>query len=421
MGSTPNISPLAPDGFPALPAVAGVRLATAECGVKYADRTDVLLAAFAAGTTVAGVLTQSKTASAPVDWCRRHLPGGQAQALLVNSGNANAFTGVKGIEAVEQTVAGVADALTCRPSRVFTASTGVIGEPLPAEKISAAMAGLAGDLQDTKDPAKWTAAAEAIMTTDTFPKGAGARARIGDAEVSIVGIAKGSGMIAPDMATMLSFLFTDATLPADVLQPLLAAAAGRTFNAITVDSDTSTSDTVLLFATGAGADHGAVTAGDDPALDGFKAALEEVMRDLAHQIVRDGEGASKFITVSVSGAEDDRAAKRIALSIANSPLVKTAIAGEDANWGRIVMAVGKAGEAADRDKLAIRVGGVEIAAAGAAVDGYDEAPVAEHMKGQEIDIDVDVGIKSGDGAGSATVWTCDLTHGYISINADYRS
>jgi len=416
MASTPDISPLAPDAFPELPTVPGVRLATGACGVKYRDRTDVLLAAFDAGTTVAGVLTQSKTASAPVDWCRKSLPGGQAQALLVNSGNANAFTGVKGIEAVEATVAAVAETLTCRPSRVFTASTGVIGEPLPFATITQAMDGLAASLAGTDDPAVWRAAAGAIMTTDTFAKGASATADIGGTQVTIAGIAKGSGMIAPDMATMLSFVFTDAALPGDVLQGILAETADRTFNAITVDSDTSTSDTVLVFATGA-----AGNAPDAADIDEFRVALENVMRDLAHQIVRDGEGASKFITISVDGAEHDAAAKRIALSIANSPLVKTAIAGEDANWGRIVMAVGKAGEAADRDKLAIRIGGVEIAAMGEAVDGYDETPVAQHMKGQEIDIAVDVGIASGDAAGRATVWTCDLTHGYITINADYRS
>ncbi len=417
MAPTPDISPLAPKAFPDLPSVAGVQLATGACGVKYRDRADVLLAAFAAGTTVAGVLTQSKTSSAPVDWCRKSLPGGQAQALLVNSGNANAFTGVKGIAAVEATVAAVADTLTCRPSRVFTASTGVIGEPLPSHTITDAMQDLAGNLSGTDDPARWRAAAEAIMTTDTFAKGASATATIGATQVTIAGIAKGSGMIAPDMATMLSFVFTDAALPAETLQSLLSDVAERTYNAITVDSDTSTSDTVLLFATGA-AENGAV---DEAGLADFQRALEDLMRDLAHQIVRDGEGATKFITVEVSGAEDDRAAKRIALSIANSPLVKTAIAGEDANWGRIVMAVGKAGEAADRDRLAIRVGGVEIAAMGAAVDGYDETPVADHMKGQEIDIAVDVGIASGADAGTATVWTCDLTHGYITINADYRS
>jgi len=420
MGATQKISPLAPATFPELLAVGGVRFATAACGVKYTDRTDVLLGAFDTGTTVAGVLTQSKTAAAPVGWCRKNLAGGQAQALLVNSGNANAFTGVKGLAAVEATVSAVADTLTCRPSRVFTASTGVIGEQLPAETITSAMAGLYDQLTDADNPAVWQAAAEAIMTTDTFPKGASQTARIGETEITIAGIAKGSGMIAPDMATMLSFVFTDATIGAEALQTILSDINVRTFNSITVDSDTSTSDTVLLFATGA-AGNASVNTVDDPALDEFKTALEEVLRDLAHQIVRDGEGATKFVTITVTGAEDDRAAKVIALSIANSPLVKTAIAGEDANWGRIVMAVGKAGEEADRDKMAIRVGSVEIASMGEVVDGYDEAPVAEHMKGQNIEIEVDVGVAAGEGAGFATVWTCDLTHGYITINADYRS
>ena len=420
MATTPKMSPLAPANFPELLAVGGVRFATAACGIKYMNRKDVLLGAFDAGTTVAGVLTQSKTASAPVEWCRKNLSGGQAQALLVNSGNANAFTGVKGLAAVETTVSAVADTLTCRPSRVFAASTGVIGEPLPAETITSAMADLSDQLADAASPDVWQAAAEAIMTTDTFPKGAARTAMVGETEIAITGIAKGSGMIAPDMATMLSFVFTDAAIGAEALQTMLSDMNLRTFNSITVDSDTSTSDTVLLFATGA-AGNASVNTVDDPALSAFKTALEEVLRDLAHQIVKDGEGATKFVTVNVTGAEDGCAAKQIALSIANSPLVKTAIAGEDANWGRIVMAVGKAGEAADRDKMAIRVGGVEIATMGKAVDGYNEAPVVEHMRGLNIEIEVDVGIATGDRAGSATVWTCDLNHGYININADYRS
>ena len=420
MATTPKMSPLAPANFPNLLAVGGVRFATAACGIKYMNRKDVLLGAFDAGTTVAGVLTQSKTASAPVEWCRKNLSGGQAQALLVNSGNANAFTGVKGLAAVETTVSAVADTLTCRPSRVFAASTGVIGEPLPAEAITSAMADLSDQLADAASPDVWQAAAEAIMTTDTFPKGAARTAMVGETEIAITGIAKGSGMIAPDMATMLSFVFTDAAIGAEALQTMLSDMNLRTFNSITVDSDTSTSDTALLFATGA-AGNASVNTVDDPALSAFKTALEEVLRDLAHQIVKDGEGATKFVTVNVTGAEDGCAAKQIALSIANSPLVKTAIAGEDANWGRIVMAVGKAGEAADRDKMAIRVGGVEIATMGKAVDGYDEAPVVEHMRGLNIEIEVDVGVATGDRAGSATVWTCDLNHGYININADYRS
>ena len=420
MGAMPKMSPLAPATFPELLAVGGVRFATAACGIKYADRKDVLLGAFDLGTTVAGVLTQSKTASAPVEWCRKNLSGGQARALLVNSGNANAFTGVRGLAAVETTVSAVANTLTCRPSRVFTASTGVIGELLPAETIAFAMADLSDQLVDADNPAVWQAAAEAIMTTDTFSKGAARKALIGKTEIAIAGIAKGSGMIAPDMATMLSFVFTDAAIGTEALQGMLSDMNARTFNSITVDSDTSTSDTALLFATGA-AGNASINTVDDPALGAFKTALEEVLRDLAHQIVKDGEGATKFVNVNVTGAEDDCAAKQIALSIANSPLVKTAIAGEDANWGRIVMAVGKAGEAADRDNMAIRIGGVEIATKGEAVDGYNEAPVAEHMKGLNIEIEVDVGVAKGDQAGSATVWTCDLTHGYININADYRS
>jgi glutamate N-acetyltransferase / amino-acid N-acetyltransferase len=411
------ISPLAPAAFAKLPAVAGVRLATGVCGVKYAGRTDVLLAEMAPGTSVAGTLTQSKTASAPVQWCKECLPEGEARGLVVNSGNANAFTGGHGRKAVEGTVQAAADVLSCRPSRIYAASTGVIGEPMAFERIVEHLGGLGNDLAAAENPAIWEAAARAIMTTDTFPKGAGRTVNIGDAAVNITGICKGSGMIAPDMATMLGFVFTDAKLPADVLQDLLSPAVGRSFNSITVDSDTSTSDTVLLFATGAGAEHGEIKTADDPTLAAFKAALQEVLLDLAHQIVRDGEGATKFIAITVNGAEDDAAAKRIGLSIANSPLVKTAIAGEDANWGRIVMAVGKAGEAADRDKLSIIIGGVPVAEIGAAVVGFDETPVALHMKGQNIDITVDVGIADG----KATVWTCDLTHGYIEINADYRS
>jgi len=416
-GYMTNVSPLAPKVFPELPPVAGVQLATCAAGIRYTGRVDLLLAAFDVETTVAGVLTKSKTASSPIDWCRKSLVGGRAEGLVVNTGNANAFTGSAGYQAVEASVDAVADALACRPSRVFAASTGVIGETLAFDKIVTALAGLATDLKPSKTDGLWRQAAQAIMTTDTFAKGAGCTVRIGDAEVAISGIAKGSGMIAPDMATMLSFIFTDAALSAEVLQPILAAAADRTFNSITVDSDTSTSDTVLLFATGMAEGQPQITAADDPRLAEFKAGLEALMADLAQQIVRDGEGARKFIAITVDGAENYLAAKRIGLSIANSPLVKTAIAGEDPNWGRIVMAVGKAGEHADRDRLSIAIGGVEIARSGVAVDGYNEVPVALHMKGTEIDITVDVGI----GDGRATVWTCDLTHGYITINADYRS
>ena len=405
-------SPLAPDAFPDLPAIDGVEIAAAETGLKYKGRPDLLLMKFADGTQVAGVFTRSLCPSAPVDWCRQHLEGGEARGVVVNAGNANAFTGSAGAAACEAVVAAAADVLTCRPSRVFAASTGVIGVVLPAEKLTPHIRAMAEEMS----PDRWADAAQAIMTTDTFPKGATRRVDIAGTTVRINGIVKGSGMIAPDMATMLGFIATDAALPSAVLQACLSEATENSFNRSTVDSDTSTSDTVLAFATGA-AGNAEISDADDPVLDAFRVALEDLCIDLAKQVVRDGEGASKFITVNVIGAENDAAAKRIALSIANSPLVKTAIAGEDANWGRVVMAVGKAGEKAERDKLSISMGGTVIARDGAAVDGYDEAPVAAHMKGQEIDIDVDLAI--GDGA--ATVWTCDLTHGYISINADYRS
>jgi len=405
-------SPLAPDAFPDLPAIDGVDIAAAETGLKYKGRPDLLVMKFADGTQVAGVFTRSLCPSAPVDWCRQHLPGGEARGLVVNAGNANAFTGQAGADACEAVVAAAADVLSCRPSRIFAASTGVIGEVLPADKLTPHIQSMAADMAGDR----WADAATAIMTTDTFPKGATRRVDIAGTTVRINGIVKGSGMIAPDMATMLAFICTDAALPAAVLQTCLSAAVEKSFNRSTVDSDTSTSDTVLMFATGA-AGNADISDAADPALDAFRVALDDLCIDLAKQVVRDGEGASKFITVNVRGAENDQAAKRVALSIANSPLVKTAIAGEDANWGRVVMAVGKAGEKAERDKLSIGMGGTVIAKDGAAVAGYDEAPVAKHMKGQEIDIDVDLAI--GDGA--ATVWTCDLTHGYISINADYRS
>jgi len=408
----PKVSPLAPERFPEIPAVAGVRVATGSCGVRYRGRTDLMLVELAPTTSVAGTLTRSLTASAPVEWCRRSLPGG-ARGLVVNSGNANAFTGRAGTKAVEQTVEAAAGVLGCRAGEVFVASTGVIGEPLPADKIVVTLPALAKSL----GAGKWEEAARAIMTTDTFPKGAARTARIGGEAVTIAGIAKGSGMIAPDMATMLAFIFTDAAIPERVLQAIVGPAVDRSFNSITVDSDTSTSDTVLVFATGAGTKHPPATDAAEPLLVDFRAKLEEVMVDLAQQVVRDGEGASKFITVTVTGAADDRAARRIALAIANSPLVKTAIAGGDANWGRVVMAIGKAGERADRDKLAIRMGGVQIAKDGSVVPGYDEAPVVEHVRGRDVVIETDVGI----GQGRATVWTCDLTHGYIDINADYRS
>ena len=395
-----------------MPQVAGLRSACGEAGIRYRDRADVLLVAFDRPAAVAGVLTKSATASAAIAWCRKALAGGRAAALLVNAGNANAFTGSAGVESVALSVEAVCQALDVDESQVFVASTGVIGEPLPNKKVTDCVERLAGELTAPN----WQAAAEAIMTTDTFPKGAARRATIDGKEIRICGIAKGSGMIAPDMATMLSFVFTDADLPAEVLQALLQRGAERSFNATTVDGDTSTSDTLLLFATGA-AGNAPVADWRDRRLKAFAAALDEVLIDLAQQVVRDGEGASKFIAIDVSEAASARAAKRIALAIANSPLVKTAIAGEDANWGRIVMAVGKAGEKADRDRLSISIGGVEVARNGQRVPDYDEAPVAAHMKGQEIDIAVGVGV----GRGRARVWTCDLTHGYISINADYRS
>ncbi|WP_417819836.1 bifunctional glutamate N-acetyltransferase/amino-acid acetyltransferase ArgJ [Terasakiella sp.] len=409
-----DISPLAPKQFPEISPVSGVRFVTRGVGVKYKDRTDLMVAELVQGSSIAGVFTKSLTASAPVDACRAALKAGKGQArcMIVNSGNANAFTGKKGSASVERIVTAAADVFDCAPEEIFTASTGVIGQPLPDSKITNALA----EMKDHLGEADFEAAAKAIMTTDTFPKAASKTVQINGVDVVISGIAKGSGMIAPDMATMLSFVFTDAKIAPDVLQAVLRDATDKSFNAITVDSDTSTSDTVLFAATNQAA-HTEITSYDDAALSDFKAAFEELMIDLAQQVVRDGEGASKFITVTVTGAENDKAAKTIALAIANSPLVKTAIAGEDANWGRVVMAVGKAGEKADRDKLQISMGGVMIAGEGEAVDDYDEGPVAAHMKGQEIDVLVDVGIA----AGKATVWTCDLTHGYITINADYRS
>jgi glutamate N-acetyltransferase / amino-acid N-acetyltransferase len=408
----PDVSPLAPAGFPPLPPIAGVRLAAFASGIRYVGRDDLMLAELAPGTTVAGVFTRSLTAGAPVLWCRECLPGGEARAILVNSGNANTFTGRAGKEAVETTAAAAAKLLGCDPKQVFVSSTGVIGERLPAEKLVDALPQAVGSLLAEA----WEKAARAIMTTDTFPKGATATAEIDGIEVHLNGFAKGSGMIAPDMATMLAYVFTDAALPPAVLQPLLEAAADRSFNAITVDGDTSTSDTLLLCATQQ-APHRPVASPSDRRLSDFRRALDRVMIDLAQQVVRDGEGAQKFVTIEVTGAATARAARRIGLAIGNSPLVKTAISAGDANWGRIVMAVGKAGEKADRDLLSISVGGIEIAAQGGPVAGYDEAPVAEHMKGREIAIAVDLGI----GRGKATVWTCDLTHGYVDINGSYRS
>jgi glutamate N-acetyltransferase / amino-acid N-acetyltransferase len=408
----PPRSPLAPERFPELPEIAGVRLAACAAGLRYRGRADLALFELAEGTTVAGLLTRSSVPGHPVAWCRRILPRGRARALVVNAGNANVMVGPAGDAAVRAEAETVAALLGTEAREVFVASTGVIGEPLPVDKIITALPGL----HEALAARAWRATAEAICTTDTFPKGACARAAIGDAEVSVAGIAKGSGMIQPDMATMLAFLFTDAALPAAVLRPLLEAACARSFHAITVDSDTSTSDTLLLFATGR-ARHPAPRGPDDPLLAGFCRALEQVAGDLARQVVRDGEGASKLITIAVTGAGDDASARRIGLAIANSPLVKTAIAGEDANWGRIAMAIGKAGEPIELSRLAISFGGHAVARGGARAPDLDEAQVTAHLKGQEIEIEVAV----GNGPGTATVWTCDLTHGYIDINADYRS
>lgn len=413
MSKEEKISPLAPKVFPDFPEIAGLRLATAATGVKYQHRDDLLCVSFAQGATVAGVLTRSRTSSAPVEQCRKNLSiGKSARALLVNAGNANAFTGIAGDKAMISTVKMLADKIGCDDDQIYVSSTGVIGEVLDDDKINAHMSAIVQNLSSDG----WPAAARAILTTDTFAKGATRTANINGVPVKINGFAKGSGMIAPDMATMLAYIFTDADLSQDILQAILTEAADKSFNAITVDSDMSTSDTFLAFATGA-VSVGRITDVDDPALTGFRRAFLDLSQDLAHQVVRDGEGAAKFITITVTGAEDSRAAKIIAFSIANSPLVKTAIAGEDANWGRIVMAVGKAGQAADRDRLEIIIGGQKVTELGMAASAYDEAACSRHLQGQEIDISVDVGV----GGGSATVWTCDLTHGYIDINADYRS
>jgi glutamate N-acetyltransferase/amino-acid N-acetyltransferase len=411
-GMTHTISPLAPKPLQAFPAVAGVRFATHAAGIRYQGRTDLMVAEFAPGTTVGGVFTRSLTASAPVDSCRAHRLKGQARVLIVNAGNSNAFTGKKGVEAVERTVAAATATFGCAAHEVFVSSTGTIGVPLPYAKIVDALPAMKAKL----GPDQGRAAAEAIMTTDTFPKIAARTASIDGAGVTIAGFCKGAGMIAPDMATMLAYVFTDAALDAATVQYLISGAADRSFNCVTVDSDTSTSDTLLMFATGR-AKHTPVSHPHDPRLADFKAKLNDLCVDLAKQIARDGEGASKFLEVRVRGAETDPAARRIALTIANSPLVKTAVAGEDANWGRIVMAVGKSGEKVDRDRLAIRIGGTAVAAEGEAVPGYDETPVVAHMKGQEVMFEVDIGL----GHGRATVWSCDLTHGYIDINGAYRT
>jgi glutamate N-acetyltransferase/amino-acid N-acetyltransferase len=407
------VSPLAPKNVPDMPAIPGVRMATAQAGIRYAGRTDVLLALFDAGATVAGVFTRSKCPSAPVEWCRAHLKAGKARALVVNSGNANAFTGKSGRAATKLTAEITAKAAGCKAAEIFLASTGVIGEPLDARKFVPVMSGLAarargGDFLD---------AATAMMTTDTFPKVATARARIGKATVTINGIAKGAGMIAPDMATMLAFIFTDAAIAAPALQAMLNENVTDTFNAVTVDGDTSTSDTLLMFATGKAPGVPRIARAGDARLKEFKTALYAVLANLSEQIARDGEGARKLIEIVVEGAVSKTSARRVALSIANSPLVKTAIAGEDANWGRVVMAVGKAGEPANRDKLSIWFGGIRVAHKGARDPGYDEAKVSAAMKRPEISLKVALGL----GKGRDRVLTCDLTKEYIAINGDYRS
>jgi glutamate N-acetyltransferase/amino-acid N-acetyltransferase len=405
------VSPLAVP-LPALPPIEGVRLGATQAGIRYQGRTDLVMVELTPGTRVAGVFTRNRCPGAPIDWCRKNLDKGKARALVVNAGNANVFTGRVGAEAVERTAEVTADLVGCPKHEVFLASTGVIGEPLPHAKLTDALPALQAALA----PDRWEEAARGIMTTDTFPKASTRAAGLGGASVRITGIAKGSGMIAPDMATMLCFVFTDANLPAPLLQDLLDRGVKRSFNCTTVDSDTSTSDTVLLFATG-GARHEAIDPDDKRGVRAFRDALDEVLHDLALQVVRDGEGAQKLVRIDVTGAVSKKSAHRVAMAVANSPLVKTAIAGEDANWGRIVMAVGKAGEPADRDKLSIGVGGTWMARNGSVVPGYDEGPVVQHVKGREIAIAVDLGL----GKGSATAWTCDLTHGYIDINGSYRS
>jgi glutamate N-acetyltransferase/amino-acid N-acetyltransferase len=396
-----------------LPPIAGVRFATIAAGVRYSGRTDVMMALFDWPASVAGVFTRSKCPSAPVDWCREHLKGGKARALIVNSGNANAFTGGVGAAAVARVAEAAASGVGAAPSEIFMASTGVIGEPLDGSRITRVIDTLIADAREDT----LLAAAKAIMTTDTYPKIATARVKLGNSEVVISGIAKGAGMIAPDMATMLAYVFTDAAIASQALQAMLSKSVERSFNAITVDSDTSTSDTLMLFATGAAKNATPIEDPADPRAAEFRRALDKLLRNLAHQVVRDGEGARKFITVKVEGAATRKAAKRIALSIANSPLVKTACGGEDANWGRVVMAVGKAGEKAERDKLDIFFGKIRVAHQGLRDPVYDEAETSAYMKRDSIEITADLGI----GRGRATVWTCDLTKEYVAINGDYRS
>ena len=421
MAKPSPVSPLAPTHVPAMPAIAGVRLGTAAAGIRYKGRTDVLLAVMDKGTTAAGVFTTSKCPSAPVEWCRAVLKGGKsskgglAQALVVNSGNANAFTGKTGKTSTKLTGDIAAKAVGCKPNEIFLASTGVIGEPLDASKFNGVLDRLAAEVA----PDGWLDAAKAIMTTDTFPKVATAKVKLGKATVTINGMAKGAGMIAPDMATMLSFIFTDAPISAPALQALLKAGVADSFNAVTIDGDTSTSDTLLMFATGAAAAQGApkITKASDVRLKAFVKALQGVLNNLAEQVARDGEGARKLVEVVVEGATTKASARKIAMSIANSPLVKTAIAGEDANWGRVVMAVGKAGEPANRDKLSISFNGIRVAKSGARDPSYDETEVSNAMKNDKVQIKVALGL----GKGRDRVLTCDLTKEYVAINGDYRS
>jgi glutamate N-acetyltransferase/amino-acid N-acetyltransferase len=411
------VSPLAPTQFPDLPPVSGLRMATGMSGIRYRNRPDLLVMAFAEGTQAAGVFTQSLTASAPVLACRAALKTGRGALLIANAGNSNAFTGRCGEASVDRMKSGAAAVFGCKAEEVYVASTGVIGQPLPDEKITALYPALQKDLHESG----WMDAARAIMTTDTFPKLATKSCVIDGAKVTLNGIAKGSGMIAPDMATLFAFVFTDANIAHEALQPLFARAIDESFNAITVDGDTSTSDTALCFATcmagNARIENTGIPDFADSRIRVFYDALRDVLLDLAKQVVKDGEGARKFITIHVNGAESDEAARRIGLTVGNSPLVKTAIAGEDANWGRIVAAVGRSGQKADRDRLGITIGGVQVAKNGEVVPGYDETPVAAHMKGDHIEIGIEIGI----GKGRATVYTCDLTHGYIDINGSYRT
>ncbi|MEQ1710829.1 MAG: bifunctional glutamate N-acetyltransferase/amino-acid acetyltransferase ArgJ [Hyphomicrobium sp.] len=414
MGKTAAVSPFAPKSLPRLPAIEGVRFATAEAGIRYKGRTDLMVAVMDEGATAAGVLTQSKTASAPVLWCRKSLKTGTARVLVVNSGNANAFTGKRGSDAVALTAKHAAKAAKCPERSIYVASTGVIGEPLAADKFAHLLDGLVA----SAEPDRFEAAARAIMTTDTYPKLVTRKARLGGVDVTLNGFCKGAGMIAPDMATMLCFLFTDAAIAAPVLQALVAEHAKTTFNCMTVDGDTSTSDTCLMFATGAAAKRGQrPVSRPGPALAEFSQVLHAMMRDLAIMVAKDGEGLSKFVTFEVTGAKTWAAARKIALACANSPILKTAIAGEDPNWGRVVMAVGKSGEAANRDRLAIWFGEYCVARDGERAAEYVEKTVAAYMKNREITIRIDAGA----GKAAATVWTCDLTHDYVSINADYRS